>query len=206
MLEAPTPPASDPTNPPTNDAPPIVMDAPPRSPVGSGGSGGNGGNGGSGKKSHKKKPDPSDGPSSPPPPFVGGPPVDGADRTPAQETAARIAGAQKKVAQVAVDPKKAAESLVALVDGGFTMLASTRYGQLIEPTSGKRLVDLMAVTSDERDNLVEAVVLLMKASSVSMSPGLNLAMAAGMTYGIRAFALERARSASKAAASGTMQS
>jgi len=182
-----TPPPIDPTTPPTiataaADAggPTIIIaDTPAPTTRGKG-------------KSHKKKPDPAAGPSSPPPPFVGGPP-EGDERSRAQNVAAGAAQAQQKVAAVTIDPKVAAESLVGLVDGAFGMFAQSRYGTIVDPASGKSLVELFAVTSEERENLVAAVVLFMKASSMQMSPGLNLAMAAGMTYGMRVVALEKSR-------------
>lgn len=136
-----------------------------------------------GPRAKPSAPDVEAGPSSPPPPFSGGPPHD----------TASAASPQAALRQIMVDPEKAGRMLVGVVDGLLTMLASTRYGQLIEPQSGRPLVELMAVSSKEKDDLVDAVVTFMKASSMAMSPGLNLAVAFGATYGSRAFALESAR-------------
>jgi hypothetical protein len=190
MLESPTPAATDPTLPPVlldePEAPPpvIVVDvAGPSMPS-------------SRPRSHKKRRvpvDPMGGQAAPPPPFAAGPPED------AKRDASSATQAPNAMRALMADPEKAGKMLVGVVDGLLTMLAKTRYGSLIEPNSGKPLVELMEVSSKEKDDLVDAVVLFMKASSMQVSPGLNLAMAFGATYGGRALALESTRSAMRKA-------
>ncbi len=141
----------------------------------------------------RKRPDPASGPSAPPPPFVGGPPRN--------DDAAGASGPQAELRKVLADPEKASKMLVGVVDGLLTLLAKSRYGNLVGP-NGVPLVELMAVTSKERDELTDAVCLFLKASSMSISPGANMAIAFGATYGVRAMGLESTRAALKKQARG----
>jgi hypothetical protein len=171
------PPPAGPTEAPPTTPPPLLVDEPviiaPRARG----------------RPRKKPADPAAGPSAPPPPFVGGPPRDAADPASASQAAA--------MRTLMADPEKAGKMLVGVVDGLLMMLANSRYGHMVEPNSGKPLVEVMRVSSKEQDELVAAVVMFMKASSMSISPGANMALAFGATYGFRAMALEAQRSALK---------
>lgn len=132
------------------------------------------------------------GPAAPPPPFVGGPPHD-ADNASAKAHARAQASQQAELRKLMADPEKAAKMLVGVVDGVLSMFANSRYGHLVG-VDGKPLTEIFAVSSKEKDELIDAVCMFMKASSMQLSPGANMAIAFGATYGMRAFALESARS------------
>lgn len=154
------------------------------------------------KGGKKKKRRPSvDAHKSAPDPFAGGPPR-GDDRR--GDARGEDDAPQKKASAqaVLVDPKQAAETIVAVLDGLAQTGMQARYGHIPGP-EGQPLVALLATSKEEREGLVEAFALFMQASAVQLSPGANLALVVGMTYGAKVIALEgalRAQARARAAA------